>query len=141
MTETQTETENTLPVNVNPVGTEHEFFAKTGPLPIAWEDGRRFPRFHFRSCIEAVVYPPDNDPSQEPLACQVLTRDISRGGMQILHKAQLFPGQNLDVVLQDGMPRRLEVMWCRRLGSSCYSAGCRFVRTDGSSFDEEPSAG
>jgi hypothetical protein len=50
--------------------------------------------------------------------------------MNILHKTQLFPGQLVDVVLHDGNRRRLEVKWCRRLGVGCYTAGCRFVRTD-----------
>ncbi len=110
---------------------EHEFFASGGPLPSSWDDGRLFPRFHFRACVDALVYPPAGDPSQEPQHCQVLTRDISRGGMNILHKAQLFPGQFADVVLHDGQQRRLEIMWCRRLGAGCYTAGCRFVRADG----------
>ena len=117
------------------VQSEHEFHASNEPLKVAWEDSRRFPRFHLRVCIEATVYPPTNNRSQQLLKCQMLTRDISRGGMNILHKTQLFPGQLVDVVLHDGNHRRLEVKWCRRLGAGCYTAGCRFVRTDGA---EEP---
>jgi hypothetical protein len=109
---------------------EHEFHATSQPLKAAWEDGRQYPRFHLRVAIEATVYPPTNDPSQAVLTCQMLTRDISRGGMNILHKSQLFPGQLVDVVLHDGSRRRLEVKWCRRLGAGCYTAGCRFVRID-----------
>jgi hypothetical protein len=82
--------------------------------------------------VNAVVYAPPGESSSsasgEGTPCQVLTRDISRGGLQLLHKQQLFPGQKLDVVLTDGQPRRLEVMWCRRLGVGCYSVGCRFMK-------------
>ncbi len=121
----------TSPADISAVETEHEFMAQAGPLaPVAGDDGRRFPRFHFRSCIDALVHPPANSPDGEPLHCQMLTRDISRGGMNVLHKAQLFPGQLIDVILHDGQRRRLEVMWCRRLGAGCFTAGCRFVRID-----------
>ncbi len=119
------------PADISAVESEHEIIANGAPLPTSWDDGRRFPRFHFRACIDALVLPPAGNPAQEPVHCQVLTRDISRGGMNILHKSQLFPGQCLDVVLHDGQRRRLEIMWCRRLGAGCYTAGCRFVRADG----------
>jgi hypothetical protein len=126
--------------DISAAESEHEFFANSGPLPSSWDDGRQFPRFHFRACVDALVYPPAGDPSQEPQHCQVLTRDISRGGMNILHKAQLFPGQFADVVLHDGQQRRLEIMWCRRLGAGCFTAGCRFVRADGSVVGEGDNA-
>ena len=109
---------------------EHEFLATSQPLKAGWEECRQYPRFHLRVSIEATVHPPTNEPTQAVLKCQVLTRDISRGGMNILHKSQLFPGQLVDVVLHDGNRRRLEVRWCRRLGAGCYTAGCRFVRMD-----------
>ena len=48
----------------------------------------------------------------------------------LLHKQQLFPGQKIDLVLTDGQERRVEVIWCRRLGVGCYSAGCRFVKAE-----------
>ena len=107
---------------------EHEFSL---PIETPADEGheeRRFPRFSFRSCLHATVYPAPGNPSAEPRHCQVLTRDLSRGGMSLLHKEQLFPQQIIDVVLQDGLVRRLEVMWCRRLGAGCFSAGCRFIK-------------
>ena len=117
--------------DISAVQTEHEFFVT--PNQPATAEGRRFPRLNFRTCIDAVVYLPPGEASSsgpdEGSQCQVLTRDISRGGMSILHKQQLFPGQKIDVVLNDGQQRRLEVIWCRRLGVGCYSAGCRFVKT------------
>ena len=119
------------PASISAVESEHEFMAVAGSLaPVANDDGRRFPRFHFRACIDALVHPPANNPDAEPVHCQMLTRDLSRGGINVLHKAQLFPGQLIDVILHDGQRRRLEVMWCRRLGAGCFTAGCRFVRTD-----------
>ena len=129
--------ETTIPADISAAESEHEFAPHGDPLSVGHDDGRRFPRFHFRATIHALVHAPANNPTLEPLHCQMLTRDISRGGMNVLHKAQLFPGQFIDVILHDGQQRRLEVMWCRRLGAGCYTAGCRFVRADGSSPDED----
>jgi hypothetical protein len=125
-----TDATSAAPLSAQAAQSEHEFCAKAGPLPAPGGDGRRFPRFNFRACINAVVYPSAADAAEQPLACQVLTRDISRSGINIVHKAQLFPGQAVTVVLNDGVERSVEVIWCRRLGAGCYSAGCRFVRQD-----------
>jgi hypothetical protein len=126
-----TRSSTTQPADISAVQSEHEFFAKPDD-PSATADGRRFPRRDLRACINAVVYAPPgetaSEAAEEGTRCQILTRDVSRGGMNILHKQQLFPGQQIDVVLNDGQQRRLEVTWCRRLGVGCYSAGCRFVK-------------
>lgn len=119
-----------MPADIRAAESEHEFLAPATPISGEWGESRRFPRYACQSCIDVVVHPPANDPAQESQACQVLTRDISRGGMNILHKAQMFPGQLIDLILPNGQERRLEVMWCRRLGAGCYTSGCRFVRMD-----------
>jgi hypothetical protein len=58
----------------------------------------------------------------------LLTRDLSRGGMNLIHNEQVFPGQRIELVLTDGSPRSVEVLWCRRIAHRCYSIGCRFIR-------------
>lgn len=107
-----------------------EFFAMSGPLPTAWDEARRFPRFYYRSCVWATVYPPGNAPGQQPTQCYLLTSDLSRGGMNLLHNALLFPGQRLDVMLPNNVKRSLEILWCKRDGDRCYSAGARFIREE-----------
>lgn len=111
---------------------EHEFNVQLVPAPAeASHDERRFPRAPFRACLQAIVFPPPGDTQSggdSGTSCQFLTRDISRSGLNLLHKQQLFPGQKIDVVLTDGQERQLEVIWCRRLGAGSYSAGCRFVK-------------
>jgi hypothetical protein len=109
---------------------EHEFCVNLEPATSGTSESRRFPRLDFRACVQALVHAPPGDPEGKPISCQVLTRDISRGGMNLLHKSQVFPGQLIDLTLPDGQERRLEVVWCRRLGMGCYSAGCRFVKMD-----------
>jgi len=105
-----------------------DFFDKSGPLPVSLDDVRRFPRFYFRSCADVTIHP--LRPSQQPTQCVVLTRDLSRSGLSLLHNAQLFPGQRVDIVLDGRPPKNVEVIWCRRLDDKIYLIGCRFTKTD-----------
>jgi hypothetical protein len=107
-----------------------DFFTKEGPVPTCFDDVRRFPRFYFRSCAEAVIYPLSIKQEATPAQCFVLTCDISRSGLSLLHSVQLFPGQKVDIILNGDPPRPLEVVWCRRLADHRYAVGCRFRRTD-----------
>jgi hypothetical protein len=102
-----------------------DFFAKAGPLPAAFDDVRRHPRFYFRSCAEATIYPFGRQ--RDERRCFLLTRDLSRGGVGLIHREQLFPGQQMQITLNEHPPRYAEVMWCRRLSSDSYLCGCRFV--------------
>jgi hypothetical protein len=110
------------------IESDADFFAKVGPLPKAWDDLRRFPRFYFRSCAEATIHPLAAAESTPPTQCYVLTRDLSRSGLSLMHNAQLFPGQRLDIVLNGQAPRSVEVVWCRRLAPGRYGVGCRFTK-------------
>jgi PilZ domain-containing protein len=107
------------------VESDADFFAKAGPLPTAWDEARRFPRFYYRAKAKATVHPFRGGP-QPPVECTVLTRDVSRGGLNLIHTEQLYPGQRIDLLLLDGVERSVEVCWCRRLANRCYSVGCRF---------------
>ncbi len=116
------------------VESDAEFFAKTGPLPLHWNDERRFPRFYYRSRMKAFIYPSKDQPERQPTACEVLLRDLSRGGVSLLHTQQLYPNQRLDVTLADGVTRAVKVVWCRRMTERCYAVGAEFFK-DGSKSD------
>ena len=103
-----------------------QFFDHSGPLPVSLEDVRRFPRFYFRSCADAAIYPLGRN--QPPVKCVVLTCDLSRSGISVLHNALLYPGQRIDIVLNSPPARRLEVTWCRRLEKGRYLVGCKFKK-------------
>jgi hypothetical protein len=107
------------------VESDAEFFAKAGPLPTAWDEARRFPRFYYRAKVQATIHPFRGAP-QPAVECTVLTRDLSRGGLNLIHTEQLYPGQRIELLLLDGVKRVVEVCWCRRLANRCYSVGCRF---------------
>lgn len=121
------------------VESDVDFFAKAGPMPTAWDEARRFPRFYYRARVQAVVHPFRGAPLP-PVECCLLTRDLSRGGMNLIHTEQLYPGQRIDLVLLDGVRRTVEVCWCRRLAHRCYSVGCKFARLDASPTAEPPPA-
>lgn len=109
------------------IESDQEFFSKSGPLPLHWNDVRQFPRFYCRSRTAAVIFPLRCQPQSTPQACQVLMSDISRGGMSLVMAQQVFPGQQVDVSLSSGEIRRVQVAWCRRRGDRCYSVGTQFV--------------
>jgi hypothetical protein len=98
-----------------------------------FRDVREFPRFPFRGRAGAVVLP--CEPGGEPLECDVLTTDVSRGGLSLLSRKQLVPGQQIVLVLNDAH-RLVEVCWCCRVWSGLYSAGCKFLN----SAVEQPNA-
>jgi hypothetical protein len=128
------------PAGPRSIETEHEFFDKSGPLPTAWNEVRRFPRFYLRTIAKARVHAPQANPDQKPRDCRILTCDLSRGGLAFLYRSLLFPGQRIDVTLHDGAERTLEVLWCRRIGDGCYWAGGRFIRTGAAGEDDTGSS-
>jgi hypothetical protein len=87
-------------------------------------DIREFPRFPFRGRAKAIVLP--LEPTDEALESEVITTDVSRGGLSLLHRKQLYPGQQIVLVLNNAQ-RLVEVCWCCRVWPGLYSAGCRFV--------------
>ena len=112
------------------IASDAEFFSKAEPIPSHWDDARRFPRFYYRARVKGTIHPLVGNQNQQPTDCVLLTRDVSRGGMNLLHTEQLFPQQRIDVMLKDGSVRPVEVVWCRRLAHRCYSLGCRFIKPD-----------
>jgi PilZ domain len=112
------------------VDPQSEFFTKSGPLPTAWQEVRRFPRFYFRARVPAVIHPMSGGQGGEAVKCCLLARDLSRGGINLLHSVQLFPGQRIDIALNDAASRSVEVVWCRRLANNCYAIGCRFFKAE-----------
>jgi hypothetical protein len=94
------------------------------PLEAAPE--REHSRVPFRGRASAVVFPPASSPKAEPVESEVLTTDISRGGLSLLHRRELKPGQQVLLNLARGTCT-VEVCWCERVWPGLYVAGCRFV--------------
>lgn len=86
------------------------------------------PRHPYQAQIEATILPPAEAASQPPVQCTMSTRDLSRGGINLLHTNQLLPGQRIVIFLK-ALRRHVQavVMWCQQLAHQCYAAGCRFI--------------
>jgi hypothetical protein len=108
-----------------------ESLFKKSPAPAAppapqTESDREHSRIPFRGRCTAVIFPPDNKLGVEPSESEVLTTDISRGGLSVLHRKELFKGQQLLLMLTQSS-RMVEVCWCCEVWPGLYAAGCRFM--------------
>ena len=90
------------------------------------ESHRRFPRVPFRGRADAVVFAPPSTPDLDPVETEILTTDISRTGLSVLHRSELYLGQRVLLQLSGGACT-VEVCWCCEVWEGLYIAGCRFV--------------
>jgi hypothetical protein len=81
-------------------------------------------RYAFRGRALAVIFPDTPDGLAEEW--EVVTTDVSRGGVSIMHRKTLSIGQQVMLVLE-GAHRFVEVCWCCEVWSGLFAAGCRFV--------------
>ena len=72
-----------------------EGLSKKGVFPTISDDRRRFVRYHFNSRAILEFGPTLPTIPREPTTAQIITRNISRGGVAFLHSEQLFPGERV----------------------------------------------
>ena len=89
---------------------------------------RRHPRFKCIRNVEAVIYPLET--GRRPSRCFLLSQDLSRSGLSLIHGVELVPGQRLEVTFKDMPSKQAVVVWCRRLANAYYSIGCKFVKPE-----------
>jgi hypothetical protein len=116
-----------LPCNVRLPGEWDDFFEQTGPMPKDYDDQRRFPRFYCRTEGALLCRPSLPSIPREQKCHRVYVKDISRSSVGFLHGEQLFPCEQLRVVLPDGVKRRVEVVRCRKLSEQCYDTAAKFT--------------
>ena len=106
-------------------------------LPGEHKEARQFPRFPFRGRAKAIVFPPPTGPANATTHdSEVMTSDLSRGGVSILHRSELIPGQQLMLMLNE-TTQFVEVRWCCRVWDGLFAAGCQFLSSpEGASIDE-----
>ncbi len=76
--------------------------------------------FRYQPSIAAVA--------REPEWYRVYMVNLSRGGLQILHHEQVFPGEHFEIGLLDGSRRLCRAAWCHYLNHCCYRVGAAFVK-------------
>jgi hypothetical protein len=89
-------------------------------------DGRKFPRFYFRTLATATIHPVPVV-GLEVHECYVLTRDLSRNGLSFLHPKKLALGQRVDLSFEDGRELIVVVRRIQQLAPRCYLIGCKFM--------------
>jgi hypothetical protein len=57
---------------------------------------------------------------------KVYTSDVSRMGFSFLHSEQLFPREQLELVISGSLHYIGEVRRCRRVNPQCYLVGAQF---------------
>ena len=102
-----------------------EFFRYSGPLPTQFSDRRRHRRVHFRN--RAIL-------EYGGSRFAVYTKDLSRSGIAFLHAEQLYPGDQLRLILARGPVVPLVVRRCLRVRERCYECGGEILFTP---FDAE----
>jgi hypothetical protein len=90
-------------------------------------ENRKFRRHEFRTLAIATIHPPAGREHEPAQMCYVLTRNVSRGGICILHPTPLFLSQRIDLELPDGRKFTLAIRWVTRLEHGRYVIGCRFA--------------
>ncbi len=105
-----------------------------------FEEKREFPRIPFRGRAMAVIFPAADDLGTGTIEdSEVVTCDLSRGGVSILHKTKLVPGQQLMLMLNESM-QLAEVRWCCRVWDGLYVVGCRIDETRACDVDQQIAA-
>jgi hypothetical protein len=98
---------------------------------LSFEEKREYPRIPFRGRAKAVVFPAPSSPAGTTLHdSEVVTSDLSRGGVSILNRTPLTPGQQLLLMLND-RNQLAEVRWCCPVWDGLFAAGCRFIGEPG----------
>ena len=96
---------------------------------------REYSRIPFHGRAAVVIFSPPSASKTEPVESEVVTTDISRGGLSLLHRRELEPGQQVLLSLSRGTCT-VEVCWCCRVWPGLYIAGCRFTdATFGAALD------
>jgi hypothetical protein len=90
-------------------------------------ENRKFRRHDFRRLAIATIHPPNGREHEPVQMCYVLTRNVSRGGICLLHPTPLFQSQRIDLELSDGRKFTLAIRWVTRMEHGRYVIGCRFA--------------
>ncbi len=117
-----------LPCEVDLPESWRDFFAQSGVLPATPGDRRRYRRFCLRVAAAMRLLktiPNLNRPDQW---YKVFAKDVSRLGYSFLHSEQLFPREQLELVVDQSHRYFGEVRRCRRVGSKCFVIGAQFCQ-------------
>ena len=101
--------------------------SEAATVPVRAQEQREHQRFFFQTLAAAKIYPGVGHKNGTPQSCYVLARDISQGGVSVLHPVSLSEGQIIDLQFADGRDCSVEVRWCKQVEPQCHMVGCKFI--------------
>jgi hypothetical protein len=116
-----------LPCEVELPAAWSDFFDHRGPTPTCPRERRRFPRPYLRAMAALRHQRSLPALARSTTWHKVYTKDVSRAGVGFLHSEQLFPMEQMRLVMPDGRCRRIEVVRCRRIQERCFEIGATFI--------------
>jgi hypothetical protein len=96
-------------------------------VPARTQDQREHERRPIDALVAAKIHPENGQISDSPQVCYVFARDISEGGISVLHPVALCNGQKIDLRFGDGRIRMVEVRWSKQVEPECCMMGCKFI--------------
>jgi hypothetical protein len=96
----------------------------------AGREARKFRRYYFRAHATATIYPEAGREGDRPQVCFVLTRDLSRSGISILHPVALAEGRRIDLEFPTGQKLAVAIKRVTALEAGCFLFGCRILGSD-----------
>ncbi|HZZ29290.1 MAG TPA: hypothetical protein VFE46_14930 [Pirellulales bacterium] len=117
---------DSFPCQVQLPPEERANFEKRGTTPAANDERRRYQRVHCRSFQNrAGLQYQSALPSLQREASwhNVYIANVSRDGIAFLHSEQLYPREQMRMLLRSGQMLSVEVVDCRRMGPACFEIG------------------
>ncbi len=102
------------------------FLEKRGPMPPVANELRRFPRFYYPASAMARTEQVLPAFPREIAHAVVVTKDLSRTGISLLHTDQLYPGEVLKLWLPCG-EKQLLIVRSQQKAEACFEAAGFFV--------------
>ncbi|MAT69965.1 MAG: hypothetical protein CMJ58_10635 [Planctomycetaceae bacterium] len=97
---------------------EGEYLALSGQALASGHSRRKYHRFHLR--YQAILRTANG-------TFAAYSKDVSRMGVGVLAPRQLFPSDEIELLLPDKGWLKLTVRRCRRLAEGCYEIGTEFA--------------
>jgi hypothetical protein len=125
-----------LPCDIELPEEEEDFLAHRGLTRGMEPDRRKNARWHNRAIAGLMYLPTLPALNREKSWHRVYLLNLSQRGVGFLNREQLYPLEQLKLVLVDELSKRLlrrdtlrviEITRCRRLQTRCYEVGARFI--------------
>jgi hypothetical protein len=101
---------------------------RVAPLPSIRDDIRSTARVHCAGNNRAALELRQTLPAvpRENAWKSIYIANVSKNGCGFIHSQILYPSERFTVILLTGIKRLVEVVWCRRVDTHCYSVGSKF---------------